>query len=126
MHDDRAAELDMSEHRRIVLDHFIGTLCVDELHLGRFTLFRATDPLADLPVAFALVDENDSRSHAPVPPEPQDPGFFYQGRGHRRLEPLPRPAVLAELWPEADHQLCLFHVLKRIHGLILHSALCQN
>ena len=35
--------------------HFSGTLCVDELHLGRFTLLLATDPLSDLPVAFALV-----------------------------------------------------------------------
>ena len=25
------------------------------------------------------------------------------------------PAVLAELWPQARHQLCVFHVLKDIH-----------
>ncbi len=56
---DRAEELDMSEHRRKVLEHFSGTLCVDELHLGRFTLLLATDPLSDLPVAFALVAAND-------------------------------------------------------------------
>ena len=56
---DHARELDLSEHRRKVLALFSGTLCVDELHLGRFTLLLATDPLADLPVAFALVDAND-------------------------------------------------------------------
>src|SRR3954467_7633897 len=43
---DRAAELDMAEHRRRVLGRFSGTLCVDELHLGRSTLLLATDPLA--------------------------------------------------------------------------------
>ena len=43
---DRAGELDMAEHRRKVLEHFSGTLCVDELHLGRFTLLLATDPLS--------------------------------------------------------------------------------
>src|SRR3954471_3373654 len=48
----RARELDMSGHRRAVLGRFSGTLCIDELHLGRFTLLPATDPLADLPVAF--------------------------------------------------------------------------
>ena len=32
---DRTAELDLAEHRRMVLEHFSGTLCVDELHLGR-------------------------------------------------------------------------------------------
>ena len=44
---------------RTILEHFRGTLCVDELHLGRFTLLLATDPLSDLPVAFALVTAND-------------------------------------------------------------------
>ena len=43
---DRAEQLDMSEHRRKVLDNFSGILCVDELHLGRFTLLLATDPSA--------------------------------------------------------------------------------
>src|SRR5512146_690373 len=56
---DHARQLDMSAHRRKVLALFSGTLCVDELHLGRFTLLLATDPLADLPVAFALVDKDD-------------------------------------------------------------------
>ena len=51
----RVEQLDMAEHRRKVLEHFSGTLCVDELHLGCFTLLLATDPLSDLPVAFALV-----------------------------------------------------------------------
>src|SRR3954453_20496529 len=55
----RVGGLDMSEHRRAVLDHFSGTLCVDELHLGRFTLLLGTDPLSNLPVAFALVGSND-------------------------------------------------------------------
>src|SRR5262249_44071573 len=29
------------------------------------------------------------------------------------------PAVLAELWPAARHQLCVFHILKDINDLIL-------
>jgi len=32
---------------------------VDELHLGRYTLLVATDPLRDFPVALALVTKND-------------------------------------------------------------------
>ncbi len=54
-----AEQLDITAHRRKVLEHFSGTLCVDELHLGRFTLLLATDPLADVPVAFALISSND-------------------------------------------------------------------
>src|SRR5207249_2588372 len=32
------------------------------------------------------------------------------------------PEVLAELWPDADHQLCVFHALKTINGLILDAV----
>src|SRR5512142_809293 len=117
---DHAGQLDMAEHRRKVLEHFSGTLCVDELHLGRFTLLLATDPLNDLPVAFALVAKND-----------QD----HMRRFLANLKTwgvMPRvvvtdgsnlyPTVLAELWPEADHQLCVFHVIKDINKLILDAV----
>src|SRR3954470_21740652 len=52
--------IDLAQHRRMVRERFSGTLCVDELHLGVYTLLLATDPLADLPVGFALVGANDS------------------------------------------------------------------
>src|SRR5215210_7008273 len=114
---DRAEQLDLAEHRRMVLGQFSGTLCVDELHLGRFTLVLATDPLADLPVAFALVAQND-QDHM---------RRFLQNLKTWGLSPDVvvtdgsnlYPAVLAELWPEADHQLCVFHVIKDINKLIL-------
>ena len=75
---DRTARFDLEAHRRTVPEHFGGKLCVDELHLDRFTLLLATDLLADLPVVFALVEHQRSGAHAMVPgrsqgPEP-DPG----------------------------------------------------
>jgi Transposase len=114
---DRIDELDLAEHRRMVLKHFSGTLCVDELHLGRFTLLLATDPISDLPVAFGLVGAND-QDHM---------RRFLQNLKNWGL--MPRvvitdgsnlyPAVLGELWPQADHQLCAFHIIKEINKLIL-------
>jgi transposase-like protein len=117
---DRARQLDMSEHRRKILDLFSGTLCIDELHLGRFTLLLATDPLADLPVAFALVDKND-QDHM---------RRFLQNLKNWGLNPKVvvtdgsnlYPAVLTELWSDADHQLCVFHVIKDINGLVLDAV----
>jgi hypothetical protein len=117
---DHARQLDMAEHRREVLELFSGTLCIDELHLGRFTLLLATDPLADLPVALALVDKND-RDH------------LRRFLGHLKTwDFLPTvvvtdgsnlyPSVLAELWPDADHQLCVFHAIKDINKLILDAV----
>jgi hypothetical protein len=117
---DHAASLDMAAHRRKVLEHFSGTLCVDELHLGRFTLLLATDPLADMPVAFALVGKND---------RPHMERFL---NNLKTWGLMPRavvtdgsnlyPAVLAALWPGAEHQLCVFHVIKDINGLILDAV----
>src|SRR5215210_4053589 len=114
---DHAGQLDMAAHRRTVLEHFSGTLCVDELHLGRFTLLLATDPLSDVPVAFALVAANDQNHMR----------RFLQNLKTWGLNPQVvvtdgsnlNPAVLAELWPDADHQLCVFHVIKDINQLIL-------
>jgi transposase-like protein len=113
----RISRLDLESHRRMILKKFSGTMCVDELHLGRFTLLLATDPIADLPVAFALVGRND-QGHM---------RRFLKNLGNWGL--VPRvvvtdgsnlyPAVLAELWPTARHQLCVFHVLKDVNELIL-------
>jgi transposase-like protein len=117
---DFAAGLDIAAHRRKVLEHFSGTLCVDELHLGRFTLLLATDPLSDLPVAFALVAAND-----------QDHMLrFLKNLKTWGLQPEVvvtdgsnlYPAVLEELWPDADHQLCVFHGIKDINKLILDAV----
>jgi hypothetical protein len=116
----QARRLDLADHRRWVLDRFSGTLCIDELHLGRTTLLLATDPLQDLPVAFALVAKND-RDHmwrflknlktwAPVPEVVVTDGSNLY------------PEVLAELWPDARHQLCVFHVLKELHKHVLDAV----
>jgi transposase-like protein len=118
--DREVRRLDMTDHRRWVLDRFSGTLCVDELHLGRNTLLLATDPLQDLPVAFALVAGNDKdhmrrflknlRTWGLVPEVVVTDGSNLY------------PAVLAELWPAARHQLCVFHVLKELHKGVLDAV----
>jgi hypothetical protein len=111
------AQLDVPAHRKMVIEKFSGTLCIDELHLGRFTLLLATDPISDLPVGFALVSRNDKKHMR----------RFLNGLKSWGL--LPRvavsdasnlyPEVLAELWPHARHQLCVFHILKEINKLVL-------
>jgi Transposase len=116
----QVAQLDLAAHRRLVLQKFSGTLCVDELHLGAYTLLLATDPLADLPVAFALVSAND-QAHM---------GRFLGNLKNWGLSPRVvvsdgsnlYPAVLAQLWPGAQHQLCVFHVLKDLLGKVLQAV----
>jgi len=113
----QVAQLDLAAHRSGVLAQFSGTLCLDELHLGRFTLLLATDPLADLPVACALVSRNDEAHMRRFLSHLKSWGL------------LPRvvvtdgsslyPALLAALWPRARHQLCVFHLLRDLNdGLV--------
>ena len=113
----KVAQLDLGPHRQMVLEKFSGTLCVDELHLGCFTLLLATDPLADLPVAFALVGRNDADHMR----------RFLNNLKTWGLKPQVvvtdgsnlYPGVLAALWPTARHQLCVFHLFKDINDAIL-------
>jgi hypothetical protein len=117
---DYAAELDMSAHRRMVLHHFSGILCVDELHLGRFTLLLATDPVTDMPVAFALVDANDQAHMLRFLKNLKNWGLMPQVVITDDSSLYPR--VLAELWPDADHQLCVFDVIQGINLHILDAV----
>lgn len=117
---DAVANLQMSEHRQQVLRLFSGTLCVDELHLGKHTLLLATDPIADLPVAFALVCNNDAEHMRRFLKNLKDWGL--QPRVVVTDGSTLYPAVLAELWPDAEHQLCVFHVLQDLNGKILDAV----
>jgi hypothetical protein len=109
----KVRQADLPAYRQWTLANFSGTLCIDEIHLGHRTLLLATDPINDFPVAFALVRAND------------------QDHMRRFLDNLKNwafapkvvvtdgsnlyPALLAEIWPQARHQLCVFHVLKDIN-----------
>jgi hypothetical protein len=112
--------LDMADHRRWVRDRFSGTLCLDELHLGHNTLLLATDPLQDLPVAFALVASNDQDHMRQFLKNLKAWGFLPEvvvTDGSNLY-----PAILTELWPAARHQLCVFHVLKDLHKQVLDAV----
>lgn len=114
---DMVHRTELAEHRAMVLELFSGTLCVDEIHLGKYTLLLATDPLSDIPVAFALVSTNDQphmrRFLMNLRTWGLQPGVVVSDDS-----PL-YPKVLKELWPDAEHQLCVFHVIKNINKLVL-------
>ena len=110
----KVRQADMPAYRQWTLKHFSGTLCIDELHLGHRTLLLATDPLGDFPVAVALVRANDQDHMRRFLNNLKNHGFLPQVvvTGGSNLY----PTVLAELWPNARHQLCVFHVIKDINA----------
>jgi hypothetical protein len=116
----KVRQVDGAAYRHWALAHFSGTLCVDEIHLGKKTLLLATDPLADVAVAFALVSANDQEHMRRFLQNLQAWGFCPQvvvTDGSNLY-----PALLADLWPHARHQLCVFHVLQDLNGYVLDAV----
>jgi Transposase len=104
----------------MALKHFSGYLCIDELHLGEHTLLLATDPIADRVIGYRLVKIND-QAHMHC---------FLRTLQYWGFEPQVvvtdgsnlYPAVLQEVWPEAKHQLCVFHVLQDVTKEVLNGV----
>jgi hypothetical protein len=115
-----AAQLDMRSHREGVLEVFSGTLCIDELHLGKYTLLLATDPLQDIPVAFVLVDKNDQAHMRGFLKNLKDSGL--QPKVVVTDGSSLYPDLLKQLWPEAEHQLCVFHAMQDLNDKILDAV----
>jgi hypothetical protein len=109
--------LSQASQRRLALKQFSGYLCIDELHLGDYTLLLATDPISDRIISYRLVKIND-QAHMRC---------FLRTLQYWGFEPKVvvtdgsnlYPAVLAEVWPIARHQLCVFHVLQDINNKVL-------
>jgi len=114
-----AAEIDFAgDYQPWVIANFSGILCVDEVYQGDLALLLAVDPAApdgDRLVGYTLlpktreVDQSMVRAFVDrlrtvgVHPDEviTDDSRLY-------------PAVLAEIWPTAMHQLCLFHATRRV------------
>ena len=112
--------LNLPEHRRRTLENFSGILCIDELHLGRFTLLLATDPISDEIVGFALVRVNDQAHLRRFLLMLKYWGFLPSLVISDGSNLYPR--TLAEVWPHARHQLCIFHVLQDVTQKVLDAV----
>ena len=73
-------------------------------------MLLATDPLHDFPVAFALVSATDQDHRGRLLRHLRDHGF------HPRVVVTDGsnlyPTLLATTWPNAAHQLCVFHSMQ--------------
>src|SRR4051794_12525719 len=114
------ARLSHGDQRRQNAKQCSGIVGIDELHLGEYTLLLCTDPISDRVIGYLLVKVND---------QPHLRRFLrllqYWG-----LDPKVvitdgstlYPAVLAQIWPQAKHQLCVFHVLQDVTNKVLDAV----
>jgi len=99
------------EEARVV---FSGQMALDELYDGGFCQLVATDPLANRQLDYELLD------HAAT--EADVRAFCERLRVAGFLPMLVvtdgsklYPPVIAAVWPEAEHQRCVFHFIKQLN-----------
>jgi hypothetical protein len=114
------AQLCLASQRRLARKQFSGILGVDELHLGDYTLLLATDPISDRVIGYRLVKANDQEHMRCFLRALQYWGF--QPKVVVTDGSTLYPAVLAEIWPTARHQLCVFHVLQDVTAKVLDAV----
>jgi hypothetical protein len=107
----------METHWTFVRTHFSGVLCLDEVHDSGRTLLFATDPLGDFMVSFKLVEPNDQDHMDAFLHALKDRGLDVQV-AMTDGSPLYKDA-LQSYWADVEHQLCILHVIKDVHKLIL-------
>ncbi len=105
-----------SDYQPWVVQEFSGVLCVDEVYEDKLALLLAVDPCApdgDRLVGYQLVHGSVSKT---------DVQAFLARLKVAGIEPAEvvtdgsplYPTLVAQLWPEAAHQLCLFHATRPV------------
>lgn len=117
VHAEAEADLGEAEYTQWVTARFSGVVGIDEVHLHdedgkKQYLVVAVDPVNDRTILFDLVDSRDSEALR---------GFLEQLKA-MGVDPL---VVVTDMWkayrsaildvfPEAEHQLCVFHVIQAV------------
>jgi transposase-like protein len=115
VHEEAEADLGAAEYTQWVTARFSGVVGIDEVHLRdengkKQYLVVAVDPINDRTILFDLIDSRDSDALK---------GFLEQLQA-MGVDPL---VVVTDMWkayhsaildvfPEAEHQLCVFHVIQ--------------
>ncbi len=104
------------DYQAWVVEEFSGILCVDEVYQGALALLLAVDPAApegDRLVGYELVQGTvDKEAIAAFLHRLKDIGINPE---HVITDGSSLyPAVLAQVWPAAAHQLCLFHETRQV------------
>jgi hypothetical protein len=106
------------------LAHFSGYLAIDEVYDGPFCLLSVVDNRRYNRLAFRVLDHDPTQDDVRA--------FLTEFKGQLDRRGLRvrgittdgsalYPGVLQQLWPDARHQTCEFHVIKEITKAVLHA-----
>jgi hypothetical protein len=105
------------------LADFSGYLAIDEVYDGPFCILSVVDNRRYNRLAFRVLDHDPTQDDVRVFLGEFKGQLDDRSRGVRGVttngSPL-YPKVIKDLWPEARHQVCEFHVLKEVVKAVLH------
>jgi len=111
----------VTDYQPWVVQEFSGVLCVDEVYQGQIAILFAVDPAApdgDRLIGYQLLQGDVDAAMVE---------HFLQRLREAGLRPDEvitdgsslYPTVLAKIWPQAAHQLCLFHETRHVMRAVL-------
>lgn len=117
VHEEAEADLGEAEYTQWVVERFSGVVGIDEVHVRdengkKQYLVVAVDPINDRTILFDLLDSRDTDAMAGFLGKLEEMG----------IDPLvvitdmwkSYGTALADVFPDAAHQLCVFHVIKNM------------
>jgi hypothetical protein len=106
------------------LADFSGYLAIDEVYDGPFCILSVVDNHRYNRLAFRVLDHDPTQDDVRAFLGQFQGQLDERGRGVRGVttdgSPL-YPKVIKDLWPQARHQVCEFHVLKEVVQAVLHA-----
>ncbi len=104
--------IDWKQHQRRALECFSGQLALDELYDNGLCLLKATDPINDIEIDWLFIEGKPNKA---------DILGFLTGIKAAGFEPELAvtdgsslyPEALVEIWPEIEHQRCIFHFIQQ-------------
>jgi transposase-like protein len=96
---------------REAIDDFSGQLAVDEVYDGEWAQLKATDPLNDREIDYEFLEGSVTQN---------DVVRFFRRLRNLGIDPQLvttdgsslYPAAIKEVWPNAEHQRCVFHFIQ--------------
>jgi len=106
--------VDPLAHVEAAVEAFSGQMALDEVYDGEWYVIKATDPLNDVELGWVMGKGAPSDGHMQA--------FLLDLKAagfHPKLVVTDGsslyPNVIAEVWPDAKHQRCVFHFIKQLN-----------
>jgi hypothetical protein len=116
----RGKKIDLAtQYEPWVLESFSDYLVIDEIYDGPYAIFYAVDPIAQKRIAFHIAYEATEEEARKFFTYLKNLGISVKGITTDG-SPL-YPSLIQEFFPEATHQICIFHILKDLNRLVLRA-----